>query len=54
MDELMDQVAAEMLEAIEKKDKKMLLDALQALVLHIGDADQEQDQMPPMDEEKQA
>lgn len=50
MDELMDQVAAELLEGIEKKDKKMVMDALQALVLHIQDNDQEQDQQPmPMD-----
>lgn len=41
--ELLDSAAAEFLEAFEKKDKQMLLDALTALVLHICDEDQEQD-----------
>lgn len=48
-DEILDAVADELLQAIEKKDKKMLLDALQALVLHIQDMDAEQD----MDDEDQ-
>lgn len=43
MDEMMDQVAQELLEGIEKKDHKMVMDALTALVFHIQDADQEQD-----------
>jgi hypothetical protein len=50
MDEMMNQVAQELLEGIEKKDHKMVMDALTALVLHIQDQDQEQDsqmeQMP--------
>lgn len=49
MDEMMNQVAQELLEGIEKKDHKMVMDALTALVLHIQDQDQEQDsQMEPM------
>lgn len=43
-DDLMDQVASELLEAIEKKNPKMLRDALTALVLHIQDEDKQQDQ----------
>lgn len=43
-DSLMDQVADEFLQAIEKKDKGLLRDALKALVLHIQDEDQEQDE----------
>jgi hypothetical protein len=41
--ELISHVADEFMEAIEKKDKSLLLDALRALVLHIQDEDQEQD-----------
>ena len=43
MDDMLDAVASELLQAIEKKDKKMLADALTALVLHIQDEDREQD-----------
>lgn len=43
MDQMMDQVAHELMEGIEKKDSKMVMDALTALVLHIQDADQDQD-----------
>lgn len=43
MDEMMNQVAQELLEGIEKKDHKMVMDALTALVLHIQDEDKEQD-----------
>lgn len=50
MDQMLDSVAQEMLQAIEKKDHKMLLEALTALVLHIKDQDEAQDEMP-MDEE---
>lgn len=42
---LMDQVASELLEGIEKKDKKMVMDAIKALVLHIQDEDEKQDSM---------
>jgi hypothetical protein len=42
-DELMDSVAGELLEGLEKKDKQMVMDALTALVLHIGDMDKAQD-----------
>lgn len=42
--DLMDQVADELLQAIETKNKTMLRDALKALVLHIQDEDAEQDQ----------
>jgi hypothetical protein len=41
--DLMDQVADEFLQAIEKKDKGLLRDALKALVLHIND----EDEVPP-------
>lgn len=40
-----DAVAEDLLMAIEKKDKKLLKEALEALVSHIQDMDQEQDQM---------
>src|SRR5271170_3732870 len=40
---LMDSVAGELLEGLEKKDKQMVLDALTALVLHIQDMDKDQD-----------
>lgn len=43
-DQLMDSVAQELLEGLEKKDKQMVLDALTALVLHIQDMDKEQDE----------
>lgn len=43
-DDLMDQVADELLHAIETKNKKALRDALTALVLHIQDEDEKQDQ----------
>lgn len=43
MNELMDQVASELLEGIEKKDKQMVRDALKALILHCMDEDEAQD-----------
>lgn len=52
MDSMLDSVAQEMLQAIEKKDHKMLLEALTALVLHIQDADKEQDMSMDQDEEE--
>jgi len=52
---MLDAVADELLQAIEKKDKKLLCDALTALVLHIKDQDEEQAMQPapemPGDEE---
>lgn len=42
--QIMDMVVDELMEAFEKKDKALLMDALRALVLHIQDEDQEQDQ----------
>lgn len=42
--ELLDQVAAEFMKAIETKDKAMMVDALTALVLNIQDQDKEQDE----------
>jgi hypothetical protein len=42
--DLLDFVASEFLEGIEKKDKSMVIDALRALVLHIQDEDSEQDE----------
>lgn len=55
MEEMMNQVAHELLEGIEKKDAKMVMDALTALVLHIQDQDQEQDShMPEMPWNQQA
>lgn len=42
--DLMDGVAQELLSAIEKKDIRALREALEALVLHIQDEDQEQDE----------
>jgi hypothetical protein len=41
--ELLDMVAQELFEAIEKKDSRAFRDALEALVLHIQDQDEEQD-----------
>jgi hypothetical protein len=41
---LLNSVASELLDAIEKKNIKGLRDALKALVLHIQDEDKEQDQ----------
>lgn len=41
--DLMDQVADEFLQAIEKKDKALLRDALKALVLQIQDDDKNED-----------
>ena|ERR1035437_6153178 len=41
--DLIDQVAGELLQAIETKDKNLLIEALSALVLHIQDEDQESD-----------
>lgn len=41
---MLEQCADEMLQAIESKDKSMLLDALSALVAHIQMQDQTQDQ----------
>lgn len=43
-DEIMDKVADEFLHAIETKDKKLMRDALSALVLHIQDEDKKQDE----------
>lgn len=43
-DDLLEQVAHELMEAIEKKDKALLIEALRALVLHIQDEDQKQDE----------
>lgn len=42
--EMMDQVAQELLTAIEHKDHKALREALEALVLHICDEDNQQPQ----------
>jgi hypothetical protein len=42
--DLMDQVVDELFQAIEKKDKALLREALKALVLHIQDEDAEQDE----------
>lgn len=41
--EMLEMVCKEMMDAIERKDHEMLLEALQALVLHIQDEDREQD-----------
>lgn len=41
-DELLGQVADELIEAFEKKDKALLVEALRALILHFGDEDLEQ------------
>jgi hypothetical protein len=41
--QLMDQVCDEFMQAFEKKDKGLLMEALKALVLHIQDEDKEQD-----------
>ena len=43
--ELMDHVVDELMEAFEKKDKGLLMEALRALILHIQDEDQKQDEM---------
>ncbi len=43
-DQLLDSVAQEMLDAIDRKDHKAMLDALTALVTYIQQEDQEQDQ----------
>lgn len=42
--DLMSQVWDELIQAIETKNKQMGMDALTALVLHIQDMDQQQDQ----------
>lgn len=42
-DDLMDSVAQEMLDAVEKKDHKLFIEALEALVRHIQDMDEESD-----------
>lgn len=42
--DMLDAVAEDLLMAIEKKDKKLLKDALAALCDHLMDMDQEQDQ----------
>lgn len=42
-DALIDSVAQELMQAIEKKDVKGFRSALEALVLHIQDMDKEQD-----------
>jgi hypothetical protein len=39
-DILADECASELMEGIEKKDKKMVREALRALVLHICDQDE--------------
>jgi len=44
MDDIMDHVADEFLQAIERKDKRLLREALSALVLHIQDEDKKQDE----------
>lgn len=46
--ELMQQVVSEFMEAFEKKDKALLLEALTALIHHIQDLDEQQDQMENM------
>ncbi len=43
MEQMMDMCAHELMDAIEKKDHKMLREALTALVLHIQDMDKEQE-----------
>lgn len=45
LDQMLDHVAEEFLQAVEQKDKKMMLEALEALVLHIKDADEKQDEL---------
>jgi len=42
-DDLMDSVAQEMLDAVDKKDHKLFIEALEALVRHIQEMDEEQD-----------
>ena len=42
--ELMQHVCDEFMQAIERKDKAMLMEALRALVLYIQDEDKEQDE----------
>lgn len=44
MDELIEHVAGELMEAFEKKDKSLMMDALSALVLYIQDEDEKQDE----------
>lgn len=41
--DLLSHVADEFLQAIEKKDHRMMIDALKALLLHIEQEDSEQD-----------
>jgi hypothetical protein len=43
-DELIQHVASEFMEAFEKKDKALMLDALRALVLYIQDEDENEDE----------
>lgn len=43
MDEVLQSVADELLKAIETKDKSLLLDALEVLVRHIQEADEQED-----------
>lgn len=43
-DQMLDAVADEFLQAIERKDKRALREALEALVLHIKDQDDKQDE----------
>lgn len=43
-DDLMSQVCDELMQAFEKKDKSLLMEALKALIFHIQDEDQKQDQ----------
>lgn len=42
-DQMLDDVASELCDGIERRDHKMVRDAIKALVLHIQDEDQEQD-----------
>jgi hypothetical protein len=42
--DLMDQVVDELFQAIETKNKQLLRQSLEALVLHIQDMDEQQDQ----------
>lgn len=41
--DLLDQVAAEFMKAIETKDKALMVEALTALVLNIKDQDEQED-----------
>lgn len=43
-DSLIDHVSGEFLEAIEKKDKRLLREALRALIQYLQDEDEKQDE----------